>query len=153
MFSIGSPPKWICKIIPADLGSIPPGMSGRVLGTFGGLSQRKVFIHFFSKAKTAPPTGVTIYTREVETYKTPAGIQSRSRGKRNVENFTGILWHCTPWARLKAFKHQPASESDSYKCESDARGDSLILSTSEGLIQTWKQIQNTPAWHMFVFFQ
>lgn len=41
---------------------------------------------------------------EVRRVKSLQGLQSRSGGKRNVENVTGILWHCTLWACLKGFK-------------------------------------------------
>lgn len=39
-----------------------------------------------------------------ERYKTLQGLPSMSRGKWNMENVTGILWHFTPWAFLKRVK-------------------------------------------------
>lgn len=55
-----------------------------------------------------------------ERYKTLQGLQSRSRGKWNMENVTGVFWHFALWASLKRFKHQLRSESGSYEYESPA---------------------------------
>lgn len=46
-----------------------------------------------------------------------------------------------------------ATATNVSRTHEETRCTPLIPSTSEGLIQTWKQIQNTPAWHTLVFYQ
>lgn len=73
-----------------------------------------------------------------ERYKTLQGLPSRSRGKWNMENVTGILWHFAPWAFLKRVKRQLRSGNDSSEHESAAGRDTLHRfnpSTSE--VSTW----------------
>lgn len=73
-----------------------------------------------------------------ERYKTPQGLPLRSRGKWNMENVTGILWHFAPWAFLKRVKRQLRSGNDSSEHESAAGRDTLHCfnpSTSE--VSTW----------------
>lgn len=60
-----------------------------------------------------------------ERYKTLQGLPSRSRGKWNMENVTGILWHFAPWAFLKRVKRQLRSGNDSSEHESAAGRDTL----------------------------
>lgn len=92
-----------------------------VKGTFGGLS-----VDGF-QVRTGLTGGVTVYMQNQggKRYKTLQGLQSRSRGKWNMETVTGAFWHFALWASLKRFKHQLRSESGSYKYESPAWEDTL----------------------------
>ena len=107
------------------------------------------------QVRTASPVAwqYTNYGRGGERYKTLQGLQSRSRGKWNMENVTGVFWHFALWAGLKRFKHQLRSESGSYEYESPAWEDTLhsFYSVKYRGVDIYKEANLRGIWHLWLW--
>lgn len=107
------------------------------------------------QVRTASPVAwqFTNYCRGGERYKTLQGLQSRSRGKWNMENVTGVFWHFALWAGLKRFKHQLRSESGSYEYESPAWEDALhsFYSVDFRGVDIYKEANLRGIWHLWLW--
>lgn len=107
------------------------------------------------QVRTASPVAwqFTNYGRGGERYKTLQGLQSRSRGKWNMENVTGVFWHFALWAGLKRFKHQLRSESGSYEYESPAWEDALhsFYSVDFRGVDIYKEANLRGIWHLWLW--